>query len=386
MENVVLAIDDEPALLEIIQKVASSANYVVHATTEPGVFQATLSAQPPSVVLLDLQMPDCDGIELLRVLAEMHCRAKIILVSGFDARVLSLAKEVGRDLGLDMGEPVEKPLRPAQLKQILSSLRNAVFRPDIAGLREAIDNDRLELFYQPLLTLKTGVVIGYEALVRWNHPEFGIVLPDLFITLAEQGGLIDALNECVLTLATADIASWRELGIESCVSVNVSALNITAGLIDQLLALCALHHIPPRLLRLEVTETAAMGHPATMLEVLTRIRLKGFELAIDDFGTGYSSLVQLRRLPFSQLKIDRSFVADLETSEDARVIVGAIVNLARNLRLESIAEGIETREQSQRLAEMGCDTGQGFLFSRPMPGQQIPQWTFQHRQSGSMTA
>ncbi len=145
MDDMVLAIDDEPAFLEIIQKVAKSVNFMVTVTTDPAVFQSALTTQPPpSVVLLDLQMPACDGVELLRLLADTRCRAKVILMSGFDARVLGLARGIGNDLHLDMGEPLQKPLRPAQLRQILSSLRSKAFQADAAGLQEALDNGRLE--------------------------------------------------------------------------------------------------------------------------------------------------------------------------------------------------------------------------------------------------
>lgn len=378
MHDVVLAIDDESAFLDIIRAVAKSANFAATVTTDPAVFKDALSTQPPSVVLLDLQMPDCDGIEMLHVLANAECRAKIVLMSGFDARVMTLACGIGRDLGLDMGEPVQKPFRPAELRQILSSLRSKTFHVDAAKLQAAIENDQLELFYQPLLTLSTRQTIGFEALVRWRHPEFGIVMPDKFIGIAEKEGLIARLTERVLDLAAAQIATWRKLDIDTFVSVNISAFNIVTSLPDQLVRLCASHDIPPRLLRLELTETAAMGNHALMLEVLTRVRLKGFQLAIDDFGTGYSSLVQLHRLPFTELKIDQSFVRDMASSEEASVIVGAIINLGRSLHLELVAEGIETEELLQRLITMGCQTGQGYFFSRPMPAGEVADWIAKH--------
>jgi EAL domain-containing protein (putative c-di-GMP-specific phosphodiesterase class I) len=378
MPDVVLAIDDECAFLDIIRAVAKSANFSATVTTDPAVFKDALSTQPPSVVLLDLQMPGCDGIELLRVLANAECRAKIVLMSGFDARVMTLACGIGRDLGLDMGQPVQKPFRPAELRQILSSLRCKTFQIDGANLQAAIEHDELELFYQPLLALSTRQTIGFEALVRWRHPEFGIVMPDKFIGVAEQEGLIAQLTERVLDLAAAQISTWSKLHIDTFVSVNISPANIVTSLPDALVRLCVRHDIPPRLLRLELTETAVMGNHALMLEVLTRVRLKGFQLAIDDFGTGYSSLVQLHRLPFTELKIDQSFVRDMASSEEARVIVGAIINLGRSLHLELVAEGIETEELLQRLITMGCQTGQGYFFSRPMPASEVADWIAEH--------
>ena len=374
MHDIVLAIDDESAFLDIIRAVAKSANFAATATTDPAAFKDALNTQPPSVVLLDLQMPGCDGIEMLHVLANAKSRAKIILMSGFDARVMTLACGIGRDLGLDMGQPLQKPFRPAELRQVLSSLRSKTLEVDAAKLQAAIENDELELFYQPLLTLSTRETIGFEALVRWRHPEFGIVMPDSFIGIAEREGLITQLTERVLELAAAQVSMWRKLDMDTFVSVNISAANIVTSLPDQLVCLCARHEIPPRLLRLELTETAAMGNHTLMLEVLTRVRLKGFQLAIDDFGTGYSSLVQLHRLPFTELKIDQSFVRGMASSDEASVIVGAIINLGRSLHLELVAEGIETEELLQRLIKMGCQTGQGYFFSRPMPASQVADW------------
>jgi EAL domain-containing protein (putative c-di-GMP-specific phosphodiesterase class I) len=374
MYDVVLAIDDESAFLDIIRAVAKSEKFACTVTTDPAVFKDALRTQPPSIVLLDLQMPGCDGIEMLHVLAKAQCRAKIVLMSGFDTRVMTLACGIGRDLGLDMGTPVQKPFRPAELRQVLSGLRSKAIHIDAAKLQAAIENNELELFYQPLLTLSTRQTIGFEALVRWRDPEYGIVMPDKFIGIAEREGLIGILTERVLELAAAQISTWCKIGIDIFVSVNVSAANIVSSLPDQLAALCARHDIPPRLLRLELTETAAMGNHALVLEVLTRVRLKGFQLAIDDFGTGYSSLVQLHRLPFTELKIDQSFVRGMADSEEASVIVGAIVNLGRSLRLELVAEGIETEELLQRLITMGCQTGQGYLFSRPMPAGEVADW------------
>jgi len=211
-------------------------------------------------------------------------------------------------------------------------------------------------------------------LVRWNHPEFGIVMPDRFIGLAERENLINPLTDRVLDLAAGQISTWRKAGIEAFLSVNVSAANIVAELPDQLARLCTRHDIPPRSLRLELTESAMMGNQALMLEVLTRVRIKGFLLAIDDFGTGYSSLVQLHRLPFSELKIDQSFVREMATSEEASLIVGAIIGLGHSLNQELIAEGIETEDVMQRLTALGCQIGQGYLFSRPMPASKVPDW------------
>jgi len=378
MENAVLAIDDEQAFLDIIQEVGISAGFAVTTMTDSTQVRAALIAKSPGIVLLDLQMPGSDGVELLRVFADAGSRAHIILMSGYDARVLGMAQKIGRNLGLQMGEPLQKPFRPSELRQILQKIRAKTYYADATALRGAIDDDRLELFFQPIVTLNTGRTIGFEALVRWRHPEFGIVMPDRFIGLAEREDLINPLTERVLELAVRQLATWRKAGIDPFISVNLSAANIDATLPDHLVRLCSDHGVPPRALRLELTETAAMGNAALMSEVLTRVRLRGFQLAIDDFGTGYSSLVQLHHLPFSELKIDQSFVREMAISEDASLIVGVIVNLGHGLHLELIAEGIETEQTMNRLVAMGCETGQGYFFSRPMPAGAVSDWVARH--------
>lgn len=374
MDDLLLAIDDETAFLAIIRKIAKSTGFEAVTTTDPAAFKEAVATRSPKIVLLDLQMPSSDGVELLRALSELGCRAKIILLSGADERVLNLASGIGRDLGLDMGAPVQKPIRPEQLRNVLRGIRGKSFVPGAAELRAAIEDDQLELFYQPLMALSTRETIGLEALVRWRHPEYGIVMPDRFIPLAERENLIRSLTDRVLGLAATQLAEWRKAGIEAFVSVNISAADIVADFPDRLTRLCTQHGIPTLSLRLELTETAAMGDHRLMLEVLTRLRLKGFELAIDDFGTGYSSLVQLHRLPFSEIKIDRSFVMEMASSEEANLIVGAIISLGRSMRLEPVAEGIETEDTADRLVSMGCKRGQGYFFSRPMPARDVPNW------------
>jgi EAL domain-containing protein (putative c-di-GMP-specific phosphodiesterase class I) len=373
--NHLIAIDDERAFLDIIERVAQSAGFTATTTTDPARFKEAVEAESPDVVLLDLQMPDCDGVEFLRFLADKACRAKIFLVSGFDPRVINLARDMGDDFRLDMGEPLQKPVRPVELRQMLARLRSKSFEPDASALRQALAEDRIELYYQPLVELRDGRTIGFEALARWNHPEFGMIMPDRFIKLAEREGLIDPFTERVVGLAVHQLADWRKEGFLPFVSVNVSAANIVdARLPDRLAQLCGRCEVPPDRFCLELTETAAMGDPTLMLEVLTRLRLKGFKLAIDDFGTGYSSMLQLHRLPFSELKIDQSFVAEMERSEEARIIVGAIAGLGKNLGLELVAEGVENQALLKHLVGFGCEIGQGYHFSRPMPAGQVLDW------------
>jgi EAL domain-containing protein (putative c-di-GMP-specific phosphodiesterase class I)/CheY-like chemotaxis protein len=375
MANHLLMIDDEAGMLDIVRHAARSLDFRVDATTDPEAFKAIVRAGSPDVIMIDLQMPGCDGVELLEFLAAQECRSPIVLASGFDARVVAISKVYGEKLGLNMAAPLPKPLRLAALKEMLNGFRESVFAVDAATLRHAIENDQLELHFQPLIDLKSRGLLGWEALVRWQHPQQGLQMPDTFIGVAERDGVIDALSYRVAEMAVRQIAAWRAEGLGHFVSINLSALNLgDARFPDRLEQLCAQHGVPPALLRLELTETAAMADPIRMIGALTRLRLKGFELAIDDFGTGYSSLLQLHRLPFSELKIDQSFVGSMAESEEAELIVGVTIGLGHALKMHMIAEGIETGAIADQLATLGCDVGQGYHFGKPMPERDTRVW------------
>lgn len=373
--NHLLAIDDDAGMLDIVSRAARSLGYRVDATIDPDAFKEIVRTAGPDVIMIDLQMPRCDGVELLEFLAAEKCRSPIVLASGFDARVVSISKALGEKLGLTMATPLTKPVRLAALKAMLTLYRESDFEIDAATLRQAIEDDQLELHFQPLIDLKTRGLIGWEALVRWQHPQQGLQMPDAFIGVAERDGVIDALSHRVAELAVRQIAAWRADGLDLFVSINLSALNLgDARFPDRLEQLCASHDVPPALLRLELTETAAMANPVGLIGALTRLRLKGFELAIDDFGTGYSSLLQLHRLPFSELKIDQSFVRAMGDSEEAELIVGVTIGLGHALNMQMIAEGIETGAVADQLAALGCDIGQGYHFGKPMPACDTRAW------------
>jgi len=245
----------------------------------------------------------------------------------------------------------------------------------IAELRHAINYDQLRLHYQPTIDIRTGKVLDLEALVRWNHPLRGLLPPDEFVPLAERTGLIRPLTEWVLNNALRQMAAWRDQGIKVGMAVNLSARNLQdpefAGLLNGLLG----HwNIPPQRLTLELTESAIMVNPERIAETLTALDLLGVRLAIDDFGTGYSSLANLRGLPVDALKIDKSFVMDMEDDENDAVIVRSTIDLAHNLGLTVTAEGVTTREILDLLTILDCDAAQGFHLSRPLPAEDVPEW------------
>jgi diguanylate cyclase (GGDEF)-like protein len=253
----------------------------------------------------------------------------------------------------------------------------------VAELRRAIELDELLLHYQPQIEPETGRVGGVEALLRWHHPERGLVPPDQFVPLAERTGLIRPLTLWVMEAAMRQCAAWRRAGLDLPVAANLSASNLAdADLPDAIERLLRRWAVPPGFLRLEITETAAMADPARTGAVLERLDAMGVELAIDDFGTGHSSLAHLRRLPVHELKIDRSFVATMATDRHDAVIVAATIDLGHNLGLRVVAEGVEDEETLRELTGRGCDLAQGYLFSKPLPAEELESWLRAWARSG----
>jgi len=245
-----------------------------------------------------------------------------------------------------------------------------------SDLRKALEREQFVLHYQPKIDGRTQRISGVEALVRWNHPERGMIGPMSFIGLAERFGLIVRLGDWIIEEACRQMAAWQREGMTMRVAVNLSVLQLReSGLAERLADALQRHGVPASQLLCEITESVAMediGATRRTFEGLARI---GVYLSIDDFGTGYSSLSQLRQLPARQLKIDRSFVQELETQDDARAVVEAVVRLAHALGLSVVAEGVETEGQSTILLAMGCDELQGYLFAKAMPATEVMQWS-----------
>jgi diguanylate cyclase (GGDEF)-like protein/PAS domain S-box-containing protein len=245
------------------------------------------------------------------------------------------------------------------------------------NLRSALERDQLFLLYQPEFDVVTGQVTCWEALLRWRHPEFGLVLPDRFIRIAENTGLIVPIGAWVLRTACRQAMRWQAIGLSPVpVAVNVSAVQFRQeGFCDLVVDALAESGLPPHLLELEITESLLLSHDELVFDVLDRLRSMSVRLAIDDFGTGYSSLSYLRQFPVKKLKIDRSFIRDLASSADAAAITAAMIDMARRLNLTVTAEGVETEAELLLLRELGCDEGQGFLYSVPIsPDTITPQF------------
>jgi diguanylate cyclase len=250
----------------------------------------------------------------------------------------------------------------------------------LRDLRQALANDELELFFQPKIDARSGKVTAAEALLRWNHPTRGLVMPAEFIPLAERSGLIGPLGNWVIEAACQQARAWRDKGLRMRVAINLSAVQMRQDdIADRIAEALTRHRIRPSLLTCEITETAAMEDTGATQETFRRLGELGAHLSIDDFGTGYSSLAYLRRLPAEELKIDGSFVKDVDHSADARAVVDAVVKLAHALGLKVVAEGVESVRQQNVLIELGCDELQGFLFAKPMTARALLLWAMDDR-------
>lgn len=369
-----LVIDDEPAFGQIVKRVAQGCGFEVAVTETPDAFINAVRMWHPTVILLDLKIPGSDGIQLLRLLAADNCPAHVVLSSGADAKVLDSAMLLGRERGLTMGAVLQKPIRVENLRVRLTGLKRLPKLELSADLTRAIAADQLFLEFQPKLDSRSARITAVEALVRWHHPSHGIVPPDQFIGLAEEMGLISRLTDWVVTAAAVQTARWRADQLDLEIAVNISARDIEdLNFPDRMEQRCWDEGLDPAYMTLELTETSAMREAVQMMDVLTRLRLKGFKLSIDDFGTGYSSLVQLQKMPFSELKIDKSFVMQMMSNHGCKVIVEIVVDLAHKLGLTAVAEGVEDAAALSRLTELGCDSAQGYHVSRPVPADGIEE-------------
>ncbi len=273
---------------------------------------------------------------------------------------MSMAKSSGTNIMLYSGA------------QDQHSLKRLILKSD---LRQAIQNEELFLLYQPKVHLESETVIGVEALVRWNHPEYGVIPPDQFISLSEQTGLIKPLTFWVLKTAMAQSKAWEREGIHLSVAVNLSVRSLRdLRLVDQIFDLIYRADFRPENLELEITESIIMDDPTRAMEIVTCLGEKGIKFALDDFGTGYSSMSYLKRLPIHSIKIDRSFIKDMLDETDNEVIVRSMIDLAHNLGINIIAEGVEDQETLDRLARIGCDEIQGYFFSPPISGDEMMHW------------
>lgn len=394
----IFIVDDDEQQAQLMQEMAKTAQLETTVYTSSTEF-LTASITQYDIVVLDLQMPDKDGIEIMRDLTAQNIKPNFILVSGFDDRVLHSAKQLAESKKLNVITTLSKPIKAktfiALLKDTIGEYRlkclqqrdcsrnneiNVIDSPSegivtIDELKLAIRRHQLIIHFQPQVCFKTNILKGSEILVRWQHPTKGLIYPDQFISLAEEHKLMNLLTEEILRILIKEYHKLIAAELKIKVSINLSAQNVNdLSMPEKLEALVKSNNIEPASFALEVTESALMNEISDSLDILNRLRMKGFSLSIDDFGSGYSSLVKLYQAPFSELKIDQHFVKRLSIDEDAVAIIRICILLAKELKMQTVAEGVETEEIWNQLNKMGCDIAQGYFIAKPMPVEDFIHW------------
>ena len=355
---------------------------------------AVLGNRHLAILLQSVQGPQDLALVINRLLARLDDRVQI------NDKAFALEPRIGRALFPENGDSVESLLEYAEVDlastggngkphMVYSSRSRSLFsaRQWMSELRHAIVTDQLFLTFQPKVNLAKGRITGVEALLRWQHPEHGIIVPDQFIPVAERTGLIIPLTLWVLQQSLLQCRRWIKMGLDVGVAVNLTMWNLEAQeLPEQIEALLRDTGVPPKNLELEITETSIMSDPQRVIRTLNQIRQLGVQFAIDDFGTGYSSFAYLTKLPVSCIKIDKSFVQSIETDRDNSMIVKSIIDLGHNLGLKVVAEGVETATAKKMLTAFQCDDGQGYYFCRPIPSDAMTTFLLQPPDTASQSS
>lgn len=337
------------------------------------------------IVVCDLDMPEMDGLELMRHLGQEKLAVSVIITSAQERSLLLSVRNMAYAYGIRLLGVIEKPVTLKGLESLLARHELHKFQPvcmhdsdpvfSIEQILHGLQQSQFEPFFQPKMDLMSGHVVGAEALARWQHPEYGLIGPDRFIALLEQAEDIEGLTFMMLEKSAHACSMWRARGLALTVSVNLSFATLaTPAFAEHVTQVVRLAGLDPRHMVLEITESMAMTEVAPALENLARLRMRGFGLSIDDYGTGFSSLQQLMRIPYTELKIDQSFVIDSAVNPASRIIVESSVRMARQLGIKSVAEGVETQGDWDALRAMGCDFAQGYFAAQPMDERQFTEF------------
>ncbi|MEW8322590.1 MAG: EAL domain-containing response regulator [Candidatus Thiodiazotropha taylori] len=381
-----LIVDDDELLLKLMSASLQDFGARQVATTGNGhdVLARLAGGEHFDVILIDLNMPEMDGIELMRHLAERQYPGGVILLTGEHLKVLRAADALAEAHDLRLLGVLQKPFSRAALRTFLegagyageeASPQNEPPAVTADELAAALRDGQIVPYFQPRAATSGRQVVGVEALARWWHPHKGLINPGVFIPLAERSGLIRELGQVMLKAAVEQVGAWCEAGLDLKVSVNVAVEDLVdVQLPDRLATWLRAAGVHPSRLVLELTESQLMDNLRLTLDTLIRLRLKGITLAVDDFGTGYSNLGQIKRAPFSELKIDRAFVSDGTVDPEGRAILEASILMGKHLGLTVVAEGVETQAEWEVVSAIGADEVQGYLVAKPMPGHEIPAW------------
>ena len=379
----VLVVDKEPIQRMILARCVEMLGWQADIADNSGEAVDKFAARRHNVVVIDLALGQPGVMRLLRNLRRGHVDPALIFVSGTADAVQADSLQSARDFGLRVAGILARPIDPYRLHALLlsnpphprSAKRLTTSYPTAQELDQALRDGELHTKYQPKTDLATGEIVGVEALARWHSPTLGVIPPDLFVPVAEQSDLIRRLTFRILEDAIVACRQWREIRPDCSVAVNLSPRVLAdPALLPMVESILNENCLPAGALIAEVTESTLISSPPAATELLTRLSTKGVRVSIDSFGTGYTSFASLLRMPFAELKIDRSFIGVCRTDPDAWKLVRATVALARQLGMNVVAEGIETEAVSDRLRDVGCDVGQGWYFGRPMQSDALLRW------------
>lgn len=370
-----LIIDDDLDIQLLGKMLLQQHGYDVVTAGSLGELARQPSLLNTELILLDLGLGEFTGLDIIDYLYDLRLNASIILTSSCSEEAAAHTIKTGNQKGLRMLGFLPKAKFMTGLQPLLDTFKKSPKLPVKKELEKALRDHEFFLVFQPKQDLQKGNITGVEVLVRWQDPQRGLVYPDSFIPLAEKSDLILPLTWHIIELALAQQARWQSEGLDLNVAINVPAAFIKAeGMLASLDRLTQKHRVSLTNITLELTESAGIECLGYARHVLETLRQRGCQLALDDFGTGYSSMVQLYRLPFTELKIDKSFVSRIDHDHDARAITLSIIDLGKRLGLKVVAEGIETSCQHTLLAQYGCTLGQGYFIARPLARHALDSW------------
>jgi EAL domain-containing protein (putative c-di-GMP-specific phosphodiesterase class I)/CheY-like chemotaxis protein len=380
----ILLLDDDPLQLKLLARTLNGLGYKQLLGCSSAAAALTALNSPTrniGLILLDLNMPGVDGIAFLRLLGERRAEIPVVLVSGEDERLIETAARFGASQNIKILGSVPKPVWPAELRSVLERWETPAPPPPrpkqypAEEVARAILHGELVPHYQPVVELATGALVGVEALVRWQHPQDGIVMPGQFIAVAEERGLIRDLTRIMIRAGMMQRQQWRDQGLEISVAVNVSMDDLgRADFADYVFSELDRTGLPAKDLVLEVSEQRFAQNPDAALATVSRLRLRRITMSIDDFGTGTSSLAQLRDLPFNEVKVDGSFVHGAGSNAILGAIVNSSLDLAQRIGMRTLAEGVEDSADWVFLRANKCDHAQGYFIATPMPASELTTW------------
>lgn len=384
----VLVVDDDPFQRSIVAKLLGQLGINKVVSADDGHAAAVQLAKNFDLIFLDLNMPGMDGIEFLNVLAAHSSDPGLIFFSGEDVRLLEVAEELARGLSISVLGSVAKPISKENIVQLLEQRASQLtLRQPQVEQKELTEQEVLDgieagaifMFYQPKVDTKTLALVGVEALLRWQTPQGQLIGPGAIIPVAERTGIIHQLTLAIFEASMIQLGGWLREGHNLSMSCNFSIPDLMQpNIVESLDAVLQLAAVPAEKVTLEITESRLPEDISKVMSSLTRLRLKGFEISIDDFGTGFSSMEQLRRFPFTELKIDQAFVTGAADKPAALAILESSIDLARRLNIRSVAEGIETEEDLSLCRRLGVDLAQGYYLSKPMAPLDVEAWMQTH--------